>query len=348
MTQQIAIITTGGTIGSVAKGGTMAVDPAGARVHQEIEALQSTLGCALTFYSAFNKNSEDLAPEDWALLFAAVDQARQDGFEHIVITHGTDTLSYTAAALGLIYGAEPVRVCLTGSFVALGAANSDGRLNLTAAIQTVLSDDLPTGIYVAFRRDASNNVARIFNALDVRAMAFDALAFASFHDRVVGHVSKDGERTSAEPNGQSSYPSVSAPKVGWSQESLRIASRQILFLRCYPGLSFDRIDHTRLSLLVLDLYHSGTANADVGQGSLRTLLETAHVAPPVIAATYPAQLVPVPYDSTATLASAGLHVVHEVPAHIIYVYAVLQLAAGLSAAEIIESLKPWLLAQKPS
>lgn len=343
MTQRIAIITTGGTIGSVSKDGTMAVDPDGDGVHRELTALQVRLGCHFHIYPAFNKNSEDLTPSDWAVLFAAVNKAMEDGFDRIVLTHGTDTLAYTAAALALVYRSHKVRLCLTGSFIALGEAHSDGPLNLNAAIQAVRDDALPTGIFVAFRENTNNEVAKIYDALDVRAMAADDVAFSSQHNRVVAQVSKEGVLDRYDPVASATAPSVTVLGAGWTPDTLRIAARQILFLRCYPGLAFDRLDHTRLSLLVLELYHSGTARAQMGQGSLRALLDAQNLETPVIAATFPSQLVPVPYESTASLVQAGVKVVKDLPPHVLYVYALLQLAQGMSSDAIVASLEPWLL-----
>lgn len=343
MTQRIAIITTGGTIGSAAKDGTMAVDPTGDGIHRELTALQTRLDCHFHIYPAFNINSEDLTPSDWATLFAAVDKAAEDGFDRIVITHGTDTLVYSAAALALVYRGAGLRICLTGSFIALGEDNSDGPLNLLAALQGVRADTLESGVYVAFRRDGTNTSAQIYDALDVRAMGADDLAFASRQGRCVAQVSSDGDMKRGGLLPARTVPSLAESESRWTPDSLRVAARQMLFLRCYPGLALDRIDHTRLSLLVLELYHSGTARAQKGQGSLRSLMDGKQLSAPVIAATFPSELVPVPYESTATLLQAGVHVVKDLPPHVVYVYALLQLASGLSGEAIVAALKPWLL-----
>ena len=76
----------------------------------------------------------------------------------IVIVHGTDTMTETAAALGAVSLGKTI--VLTGAMIPYSIANSDALFNLgfaTAAAQT-----LPAGVYVAMngRVFAWNNVTK--------------------------------------------------------------------------------------------------------------------------------------------------------------------------------------------
>ena len=55
-------------------------------------------------------------------------------YDGIVITHGTDTMAYTAAALSVMTENPPVPVVLTGSQIPLCEIRSDGRDNLITAL----------------------------------------------------------------------------------------------------------------------------------------------------------------------------------------------------------------------
>lgn len=324
----------------------MAVDPAGDIVRREVMALCEAHGFDVTVAAAFNKNSEDLTPEDWAVLVAAVQKMLDDGITRIVVTHGTDTLAYSAAALGLVFQDAVARICLTGSFHALEAENSDGPLNLLAAFQSVADDALPTGVRVAFRRDSANDIAHIFAAYDLKPMAFDGVAFEGIAGRTLA-IYKAGEGlTVTSPVTQLKLASV--PSEALTPEVLAVAARQVFYVDHYPGLSFDRIDHTRLSLLLVGLYHSGTGNALSGQGSLLSFMEHVEPRPEVLAATFPSTAIDVPYESTTTLIKAGVNVIKDVPPHVIYVFAVLQLACGTSPSEVVTLLKPWLMSASPA
>jgi L-asparaginase len=70
----------------------------------------------------------------------------QDAAEnHIVITHGTDTMELTARALG--DHIEGKTVVLTGAMVPYKFGSSDGLFNLGSALAFVQT--LPPGVYVA-------------------------------------------------------------------------------------------------------------------------------------------------------------------------------------------------------
>ena len=65
--------------------------------------------------------------------------------QHIVITHGTDTMEQTAAVLG--EAVEGKTIVLTGAMVPYTFGSSDGLFNLGTAIAFVQT--LPAGVYVA-------------------------------------------------------------------------------------------------------------------------------------------------------------------------------------------------------
>lgn len=345
MPQKIGVITTGGTIGSILSGDAMAVDPAGDIVRREISALCDAHGFEVTVQAAFNKNSEDLTPSDWGVLCGAVQSMLDDGISRIVITHGTDTLAHSATAVSLAFQDQDARICLTGSFHALEADNSDGPLNLLAAFQTVADDKIPCGVYVAFRRDSANDVAHIYAASDLKPMAFDGLAFDSVCGRrCATYAAGDGLTVTSGKGQMLRLPSVSAQDL--NQDALAVAARQVLYVEHYPGLAFDRVDHTRLSVLLVGLYHSGTGHALSGQGSLLSFMEHIDPKPEVLAATFPSKAIDVPYESTATLIKSGVNVIKDLPVHVIYVFVVVHLACGRTAQDVVQLLQPWLMSQK--
>ena len=74
-----------------------------------------------------------------------VDACRQCQENHIVITHGTDTMVETARAIA--DGVRDKTVVLTGAMVPYAFGSSDGLFNLGSALSFVQS--LPTGVYIA-------------------------------------------------------------------------------------------------------------------------------------------------------------------------------------------------------
>jgi L-asparaginase len=94
-------------------------------------------------------DSADLGPTVWNALLDRIDAAPGP----VIITHGTDTMAFTGAALdAALAGPGGLRqgraVVLTGSMHPLGVAGSDAEGNLALAIQTALGGE--AGLHLAF------------------------------------------------------------------------------------------------------------------------------------------------------------------------------------------------------
>jgi L-asparaginase len=78
---------------------------------------------------------------------AIVQNCRQCTETKVVITHGTDTMVDTAAALATAGGIEGKTIVLTGAMIPYAFGSSDGMFNLGSALSLVQT--LPPGVYVA-------------------------------------------------------------------------------------------------------------------------------------------------------------------------------------------------------
>jgi L-asparaginase len=78
---------------------------------------------------------------------AIVQNCRQCEETRIVITHGTDTMVETAAALAGAAGMEGKTIVLTGAMIPYAFGSSDGMFNLGSALSFV--QVLAPGVYVA-------------------------------------------------------------------------------------------------------------------------------------------------------------------------------------------------------
>ena len=74
-----------------------------------------------------------------------LDNCRKCPEDHIVITHGTDTMEETARVLG--QATMPKTIVLTGAMVPFKFGSSDGLFNLGSAL--AFAQSLPEGVYVA-------------------------------------------------------------------------------------------------------------------------------------------------------------------------------------------------------
>ena len=142
--KKIMLLATGGTIACTQ--GEHGLEPT---LHGRdlLAAIQTDLPCAVDARDVFLMDSSNMQPEEWSALARAVDEALQtcDG---AVITHGTDTMAYTAAALSFMLAGVGKPVVLTGSQLPLAHPLTDGRLNLLRAIHAAMADI--SGVYVCF------------------------------------------------------------------------------------------------------------------------------------------------------------------------------------------------------
>ncbi|HXQ49308.1 MAG TPA: Glu-tRNA(Gln) amidotransferase subunit GatD, partial [Thermoplasmata archaeon] len=83
----------------------------------------------------FDRLSEEIQPEDWAVLGSQVVESFQAGASCVVIAHGTDTLGFTAAALSFLLVNLPGPVVLVGAQRSPDRPSSDGPSNLDSAVQ---------------------------------------------------------------------------------------------------------------------------------------------------------------------------------------------------------------------
>jgi glutamyl-tRNA(Gln) amidotransferase subunit D len=89
-----------------------------------------------------NVMSEDMTPEIWVRMAKEVAQDVKAGYKGIIVTHGTDTLHYTAAALSFMLRDLPCPVALVGSQRSSDRGSSDAVMNVACAANFVAHSDV--------------------------------------------------------------------------------------------------------------------------------------------------------------------------------------------------------------
>ena len=177
--KRLALLATGGTI--ACRQTSEGLSPA---LHAE-ELIRSVpyRRAEIVCRDVFSMDSSNIQPEEWSLLARAVDEAMRtcDG---VVITHGTDTMGYTAAALSFMLLGQDRPVILTGSQLPLGAPLTDAETNLSCAVEAACQG--VAGTYVCFNRKLILGV----RAVKTRTMSFDA--FDSVNSSLAGMVDSEG------------------------------------------------------------------------------------------------------------------------------------------------------------
>ena len=144
--KNILLIATGGTIASRPTDGGLAPQLRAEDILSCVPALGGM--CHIDALQLLNIDSTNMAPENWLTIADCVKENyfRYDGF---VITHGTDTMAYTASALSYLIQNSAKPIVLTGSQKSIYDQETDAHRNLYDAFLAA-QDDALFGVMLVF------------------------------------------------------------------------------------------------------------------------------------------------------------------------------------------------------
>ena len=181
--KRIAWLTTGGTI-------ACAQQEEGLTPQLDAGGLRRLLGTLIDQYEIktwdlFTLDSSNIQPEEWQRIAEKVAELIAEGWaEGVILTHGTDTMAYTASALSFMLENVTLPVVLTGSQLPLADPLSDGLENIRTALAMAASGH--AGVFVAFNRQILLGT----RAVKVRTTNFQA--FESVNVKPVGWIDSRG------------------------------------------------------------------------------------------------------------------------------------------------------------
>ena len=126
--------------------------------------------CEIDFLQVCNIDSSNMTPAIWSEIAGTI-RKQYDRYDGFVITHGTDTMAYTAAALSYMVQNSRKPIVLTGSQKPIEREESDARRNLRDSIIYASDED-------------SQNVVLVFDGnviAGTRAKKMMSRNFNAFH-----------------------------------------------------------------------------------------------------------------------------------------------------------------------
>lgn len=138
----VGLIYTGGTIGSKVDyhtGGVyMLTKPE--ELLFEVPELQDIANVDVS--DLMSIASEDMTPAEWKLIGEEVAKSLNAGARGVIITHGTDTMHYTSAALSFMLQGLNAPVVLTGAQRSSDRGSSDAFMNLICSARLAAESDI--------------------------------------------------------------------------------------------------------------------------------------------------------------------------------------------------------------
>lgn len=125
--KRILTIGTGGTIASELAADGLSPELDASQLLHYVPEIRNF--CRVDCVQPFSLDSTNMTPDHW-LILARLIREQYDNYDGFVITHGTDTMAYTAAALSYLIQNSPKPIVLTGSQKPILSVNTDSRVNL--------------------------------------------------------------------------------------------------------------------------------------------------------------------------------------------------------------------------
>ena len=143
--KHICVLATGGTIASRPTPNGLMPALSGEDILAMVPELRER--CDIDCVQLLQLDSTNLQPEHWQRMARAVAERRKQ-YDAFVITHGTDTMAYSAAALYYMLENIDRPVVFTGSQLPAGVPGTDAGQNLLTAFHAALGGHV--GVYIAF------------------------------------------------------------------------------------------------------------------------------------------------------------------------------------------------------
>ncbi|MDE7264284.1 MAG: asparaginase [Anaeroplasmataceae bacterium] len=177
--KKILILTTGGTISSVpSEEGLVPKDS-----HTLLKSILEDKETLIESEGILVLDSSNIQPEEWKIIASKIFEnlANCDG---IIITHGTDTMAYTASMITFMVQNPNIPIVFTGSQLPISHPLTDALDNLHCAFAMAKSG-IP-GIFLAFNRKI------MFGSRSVKARTSSFDAFESINLHPLGRISATG------------------------------------------------------------------------------------------------------------------------------------------------------------
>jgi len=166
----ISLVSTGGTIGTHVDYKT-----GGVSMSRTPEEIISTVPELLDVVNIKNivpvamKGSEDLSYKDWQKIAEKVyEQLINPEIKGVIISHGTDTLTWTGTALSFMIENINKPILLVGAQKSPDRASFDGAMNLICAAQFI-KEEIP-GVYTVMHGSMNDDYCNIIRATKCRKM----------------------------------------------------------------------------------------------------------------------------------------------------------------------------------
>lgn len=239
---KIAVIFTGGTIGSCIKDDFIGVD--NKMQYVLLKNYENDNEIVFDTSSPYSILSENLSAKELNLLQKEIAEKLSQDFDGIIVTHGSDTLQYSSTAIENAFGDCKIPVLFVSADYPLEDNRSNGFANFKCAVEFI-RNKISNGVFVSYKND-DENITNIHipskllghNELNANVYSIDKSPFAQY----------DGNFTVNDV-----YSSKGNGIVNYSEDS------QILVVSSVPADNYS-YSLENVEAILFKPYHSATLN----------------------------------------------------------------------------------------
>lgn len=248
---KLLFIFTGGTIGSTLQDGYISTDSN--KPYRLIEEYKRRYGLSHEYdiLQPYTELSENNTGDTIKALCRCLKENVQKNYDGIILTHGTDTLQYSAAAISYVLGSECIPVCIVSSNLPIEDKNANGIDNLHAAVKFI-EESGSKGVWVLYKNPGDRVKAHRGTRLIPSQPYSDC--FYSIDNSYFGEYDSDFKFYPNE--GYSEKSDETDPLPYWG---LKESCQTILRIEPYPGMVYPRLTD-EVKYIIHGSFHSGTIN----------------------------------------------------------------------------------------
>ncbi|MEE0931090.1 MAG: asparaginase [Acutalibacteraceae bacterium] len=248
---RILLILTGGTIACTVKNNKIS---ASADTAYDILNIYKSKNpaCNIEFIvvQPFTILSENYTSHTYNMLIEFLYSCDSNQYDGVIITHGSDTLSYTSALVGMLLREIQIPVLLTAADYPLNDPRTNGLSNFSACVEFIKSNTTK-GVFTAY---GTVNNTSIYLATRICEADPVTDTFSSLGNGVIAQII----------NGKICNINTELIELLKTQnnrllQNKPIIKNDILLIKTYPNQSFDCYNIDNTTAVVIYMYHSATA-----------------------------------------------------------------------------------------
>ncbi len=242
---KIAVIFTGGTIGSRTNDKWIAIDSS--TKYDLLKHYENDKNITFETFSPYNILSENLSANELNMLQAEIKDRLTENYDGIIVTHGSDTLQCSSTAIEMAFGNCSVPIISVSADYPLDNEKSNGYPNFQCAVEFI-KNKIANGVFVSYKNDDE-----VITNIHIPSRIL-------MHNELNANIYSIDRKPFAEYNGEFKINNVNISEsnkitgiVNYTAES------QILVIPNMPGQSYS-YSLENFKIVLFKSYHSATLN----------------------------------------------------------------------------------------